>query len=296
MHSTITLIKGDTMKKSALFTLMILAGIFYVQAVFAAESCMDWGGRWNFTYTGSSGQINITEICDNGDGSNPACLPVNSGSPQTYWVCVARGKRQSDNKTIQFRKIAFDTSFYGYYEGSDAEIIEGGGAGAPHDIIPNDNFTATSFTVSDGSSLNLESGIKNGITTSTSTTTVQVSSTTTTPVTTTIQASSTTTTPATTTITEGSTTTTTPATTTTVIIIQLPCPATQILGADNPQLEKLRAFRDSRLAQSAAGRKIIQIYYNNAVSINAALERNPALRAATRRVLEVIAPLVGDKK
>jgi hypothetical protein len=44
------------------------------------------------------------------------------------------------------------------------------------------------------------------------------------------------------------------------------------------------------------GRRIIGIYYNNVDSINAALERSPALRAVTRRVLEVIAPMVGRKE
>jgi hypothetical protein len=44
------------------------------------------------------------------------------------------------------------------------------------------------------------------------------------------------------------------------------------------------------------GRRIIGIYYNNADSINAALERSPALRAVTRRVLEVVAPMVGRKE
>jgi hypothetical protein len=66
-----------------------------------------------------------------------------------------------------------------------------------------------------------------------------------------------------------------------------------VLGADNPKLENLRGFRDSKLAQSAVGRRIINIYYNNADSINAALERSPALRAVTRRFLEAIPPMVG---
>jgi hypothetical protein len=44
------------------------------------------------------------------------------------------------------------------------------------------------------------------------------------------------------------------------------------------------------------GRKVIQIYYTNAESINAALDRSPALRTVTRRVLEVIAPMVGRKE
>ncbi len=73
------------------------------------------------------------------------------------------------------------------------------------------------------------------------------------------------------------------------------CPAGKILGQDNPKLENLRNFRDSRLAQCAIGRKVIQIYYNNADSINEALDSSPALKAFTSRVLEVIAPMVGKK-
>ena len=88
-----------------------------------------------------------------------------------------------------------------------------------------------------------------------------------------------------------STTTTVASTTTTGW-----CPSTKVLGADNPDLENLRDFRDSTLAQSAVGRKIIEIYYNNADSINAALEEHPALRAVTRKVLEVIAAMVGNKE
>jgi len=90
------------------------------------------------------------------------------------------------------------------------------------------------------------------------------------------------------TTTAQATTTISPTTTTTV---SGPCPSTQVLGANNPGLENLRNFRDSRLAQSAVGRKIIGMYYNNADSINAALERSPALRAVARRVLEAVAPM-----
>jgi hypothetical protein len=72
-----------------------------------------------------------------------------------------------------------------------------------------------------------------------------------------------------------------------------PCPATKVLGADNPKLDNFRAFRDTMLAKSAVGRKVIQIYYDNADGISATLERSPALRAVTQRLLETIAPLVG---
>ena len=103
----------------------------------------------------------------------------------------------------------------------------------------------------------------------------------------------TTTTPATTTLLSTTTTTTEPSSTTTTTPTVL-CPATKVLGSDNPKLGNLRAFRDSTLTQSAVGRRIIQIYYNNAESINAALDRSPALRTATKRLLEVITPIVGN--
>jgi hypothetical protein len=82
--------------------------------------------------------------------------------------------------------------------------------------------------------------------------------------------------------------------TTTTTVSGKTCPAQKVLGSDNPKLENLRDFRDNKLAQSVVGRRIISIYYNNAESINAVLERSPALRAVTRRVLEMLAPMVGQ--
>jgi hypothetical protein len=74
------------------------------------------------------------------------------------------------------------------------------------------------------------------------------------------------------------------------------CPFVNLLGNDNPNLANLRSFRDKTLAKNAIGRKIISIYYNNAGSINTALDRSPALRSLARKVLEVIAPMVGEKE
>jgi hypothetical protein len=85
------------------------------------------------------------------------------------------------------------------------------------------------------------------------------------------------------------TTTTVPSTTTS--IIPAPCPAETVLGQDSPDLISLRAFRDGPLTRSAVGRRLTQIYYNNAASIDAALERSPALRAAARYLFEAIAVL-----
>ena len=82
-------------------------------------------------------------------------------------------------------------------------------------------------------------------------------------------------------------TTTVPASTTTTTAN--PCSATRVLGADNPQLESLRAFRDSSLAKSAVGRRLISIYYQNDEAIASAIERSPALKALARRALETAA-------
>ena len=73
------------------------------------------------------------------------------------------------------------------------------------------------------------------------------------------------------------------------------CLVTKVLGENNPELQQIRDFRDSKLAQNAVGRMIIQIYYNKTESINAALDNSPALRAMTRKVLEMIAPMMEKK-
>ena len=92
----------------------------------------------------------------------------------------------------------------------------------------------------------------------------------------------------------GATTTTStikPTTTTTIPAPGGQCPAEYVLGPDNPDLEQLRTFRDGFLSRSPAGRRIIQIYYDHADSINAALARSPALQAAARRFFDAVALL-----
>jgi hypothetical protein len=96
----------------------------------------------------------------------------------------------------------------------------------------------------------------------------------------------------TTTMSGGGVSTTVPETTTTTVGTVVRCPATKVLGDGNPDLEALRAFRDSTLARSAVGRRITEIYYTNAESLNAALEHSPTLQAAARKALEAIATMV----
>jgi hypothetical protein len=91
-------------------------------------------------------------------------------------------------------------------------------------------------------------------------------------------------------------TTTTTAVSTTTTTVSGPCPAVKILGDNDLNAERLRVFRDSTLAQSTIGRRVIQLYYSNAGSIDEALERSPALRYATRRMLQVLAPMLERKE
>ena len=69
------------------------------------------------------------------------------------------------------------------------------------------------------------------------------------------------------------------------------CPAQKVLGEDAAALDNLRAFRDGSLAQSAVGRVIIQIYYDNADSINAALDSSPALQSIAQSFFKAAAAL-----
>lgn len=92
------------------------------------------------------------------------------------------------------------------------------------------------------------------------------------------------------------TTTTTPSFTTTTIPDNKNCPLIKTLGDGNPTLEKFRTFRDSQLSQSAVGRRIIRIYYNNAGSLSAALDRSPLLRGLTRRFFNALSSRMGSKE
>lgn len=70
------------------------------------------------------------------------------------------------------------------------------------------------------------------------------------------------------------------------------CPAASMLGAEDARLAKLRDFRDSVLAQSTLGKKIISVYYNNADAINEALDNSPALKAVSLKALESFLPVL----
>ncbi len=68
------------------------------------------------------------------------------------------------------------------------------------------------------------------------------------------------------------------------------CPFVKVLGEDNPRLEAMRSFRDNKLATSAFGRMIIRLYYGNADWISDAIEGNPGLKAAVKKILGAVIP------
>lgn len=74
------------------------------------------------------------------------------------------------------------------------------------------------------------------------------------------------------------------------------CPAESLLGQGDPGLERLRSLRDGILAGSPLGRKMIQLYYANADSVNAALESSPAFQAAARRALAALTALLEKRE
>jgi len=61
-----------------------------------------------------------------------------------------------------------------------------------------------------------------------------------------------------------------------------PCAAASLLGGDDAGLAALRGFRDRHLAGSAAGRKLISLYYRSSPRLIALLDQYPLLREAVR--------------
>lgn len=64
------------------------------------------------------------------------------------------------------------------------------------------------------------------------------------------------------------------------------CAVSYLLGKQNPRLGTLRKFRDTILAKSTVGIKLIEIYYKNGKRIVEILEKSPFLRESMRTALE----------
>jgi hypothetical protein len=257
------------MEKRILLILAVCSAFFAVAPVCAA-TCADWKGTWTFTYSDNkTDTVVIDSAC-----TEVSCYP--DLDAKSFLACWATGKKQSDNQSVQIIMAITAPEIYQYFEEDNVANFNSEDPIPVCDTIktPQD-FNGCSFTATQETLQVLKSGVKSGCSAS-STTTSLLSGTTTT----TVPASATTTMPV---------TTTAPATTTTRL-----CPAQKVLGDDSPDLENLREFRDSTLAKSTVGRRIMDIYYNNADSINDAFDSSPALKETARKVLEMIAPMVGN--
>ena len=157
------------MKKRALVVLAACAAVFSVIPAFALTpgTCDDFLGTWAVTYTDNASNtitdnITVTDTCSKAtaEAPTPSCMPA--GGIRDNWLCVAHGKRQSDNQTVQFRQISFDGVNFAYYEATDEEINTDG-ANRPYDQILAENFTKCAFAADNGS-YGLESGVKNDCT------------------------------------------------------------------------------------------------------------------------------------
>jgi pimeloyl-ACP methyl ester carboxylesterase len=71
------------------------------------------------------------------------------------------------------------------------------------------------------------------------------------------------------------------------------CPATSLLGADDTRIATLREFRDTVMAQSAFGKKLIALYYANGRRMTELFDHNPSMKYAARKALELLIPVTG---
>lgn len=69
------------------------------------------------------------------------------------------------------------------------------------------------------------------------------------------------------------------------------CPASLLLGADASGIAALQKFRDTVMAKSAAGEKLIDLYYSNGKRIVAFFDRNPRIQYPARKLLELSIPV-----
>ena len=69
-----------------------------------------------------------------------------------------------------------------------------------------------------------------------------------------------------------------------------PCAAEMLLGPNDAKLAVMRQFRDKILANNAAGKKLIDQYYNNDETIMEILYAHPVMRKMAKNILETLVP------
>jgi hypothetical protein len=71
-----------------------------------------------------------------------------------------------------------------------------------------------------------------------------------------------------------------------------PCVASYLLGADDPRLAIVRKFRDEKMAASAAGSSLIELYYEMSDDLINRCENNPAEKFSLKLMLEAAIPII----
>jgi hypothetical protein len=71
-----------------------------------------------------------------------------------------------------------------------------------------------------------------------------------------------------------------------------PCVASYLLGADDPRLDLLRRFRDEKMAASAAGSSMIELYYEMSDDLIDRCQKNPAEKLSLKLMFEAVMPLI----
>jgi hypothetical protein len=68
------------------------------------------------------------------------------------------------------------------------------------------------------------------------------------------------------------------------------CPASCLLGTDTKGIATVRQFRDSVMAKSAFGKRLIALYYADGHRMTELFEKNPSMKYAARKALELLIP------
>jgi hypothetical protein len=69
------------------------------------------------------------------------------------------------------------------------------------------------------------------------------------------------------------------------------CPASFLLGADKKGIATVRKFRDTVMAQSAFGKKLIALYYANGKKLTGFFNRHPSMQHVARKMLQLSIPV-----
>ncbi len=71
-----------------------------------------------------------------------------------------------------------------------------------------------------------------------------------------------------------------------------PCPAAASLDGNEVQLAKLRQFRDSVLAKSFMGQKMIRLYYAQGDRLTYLIDENPSFKRAAKAFIDRLIPVI----